>query len=98
VVGAGASGLHTAYRLAGNGLTSMVVLEAQNRQVKQFSRREFIKSYHFSFRVGGRVHTIPINNNFIELGAQWIHGEGENPLWKFAKEAKVSGFHMVFKL
>lgn len=41
-------------------------------------------------RLGGRIHTIPKDGNVIELGAQWIHGRGENPLWKFVQEHKVS--------
>lgn len=40
-------------------------------------------------RLGGRIHTIPKNGNVIELGAQWIHGRGENPLWKFVMKHKV---------
>jgi monoamine oxidase len=40
-------------------------------------------------RVGGRIHTIPVNGDWVELGAQWIHGRGENPLWKFVQENKV---------
>jgi spermine oxidase len=40
-------------------------------------------------RIGGRINSIPINDNWIEFGAQWIHGQGENPLWKFAVEKEV---------
>jgi len=36
VVGAGASGLHTAYRLAESNISKMVILEAQDRY-KKFS-------------------------------------------------------------
>ena len=41
-------------------------------------------------RLGGRVRTTSLNGQPLELGAQWIHGRGENPLWKFAEENKVS--------
>ena len=43
-------------------------------------------------RLGGRIETIPKNGNVIELGAQWIHGRGENPLWKFVVENKVLSY------
>jgi len=26
-------------------------------------------------RIGGRIHTIPVNGDVVELGAQWIHGQ-----------------------
>ena len=41
-------------------------------------------------RIGGRIHTVPFNDHVIDLGAQWIHGRGDNPLWKFVKENNVS--------
>jgi hypothetical protein len=40
-------------------------------------------------RLGGRINTFSINNNWIECGAQWIHGEGESPLWNFILEKGV---------
>jgi monoamine oxidase len=40
-------------------------------------------------RIGGRIHTVPFNDHCIDLGAQWIHGRGDNPLWKFVKENNV---------
>ena len=40
-------------------------------------------------RIGGRVHTIPFNGHWIELGAAWIHGREENLLWKFVEEKQV---------
>ena len=46
-------------------------------------------------RIGGRIHTIPVNGDWAELGAQWIHGRGENPLWKFVQENKVINFFVI---
>jgi spermine oxidase len=43
-------------------------------------------------RLGGRINSFAINNNWIECGAQWIHGEGINPLWLFVKEKGVLYF------
>ena len=40
-------------------------------------------------RIGGRINSIPFNRHWLELGAQWIHGTGDNPLWKFITENKV---------
>ena len=69
-------GLHAAYTLSEKGISDVVVLEAQER-------------------IGGRIKSQQIkgpqiNDGWIELGAQWIHGRGKNPLWKFCLEKKVS--------
>eukprot|EP00095_Tigriopus_kingsejongensis_P003306 maker-scaffold355_size198070-snap-gene-0.36 protein:Tk03306 transcript:maker-scaffold355_size198070-snap-gene-0.36-mRNA-1 annotation:"GG11620" len=40
-------------------------------------------------RVGGRIWTIPKNGSWLELGAQWIHGKGQNPLWKFVQKHQI---------
>lgn len=42
--------------------------------------------------LGGRIKTIRVNEEWLELGAQWIHGRGENPLWKFCQKAEVCQF------
>ncbi len=34
-------------------------------------------------RVGGRIHTVRLNDQPLELGAQWIHGKEGNPLWEY---------------
>ena len=41
-------------------------------------------------RVGGRIHSIPFNGHWLELGATWIHGRGENLLWKFVEKKQVN--------
>lgn len=38
---------------------------------------------------GGRVRSLPFNDGVIELGAQWIHGRGECPLWKFVNDNQI---------
>lgn len=44
-------------------------------------------------RIGGRIHTIyPDNNNALELGCQFIHGPGGNPLTPLLKR-----FHINFE-
>lgn len=41
-------------------------------------------------RIGGRIFSYPINGDWIEQGAQWIHGQGQSPLWKFVVDQKVT--------
>lgn len=41
-------------------------------------------------RIGGRIYSRSINNNWIEEGAQWIHGQGnKSALWRFVEAHKV---------
>ncbi len=40
-------------------------------------------------RIGGRIHSFAINGDWIEKGAQWIHGRGNNPLWEFVVKNQV---------
>ena len=37
-------------------------------------------------RIGGRVHTIKHRGYLLELGAQWLHGADDNPLYKWLTE------------
>lgn len=40
---------------------------------------------------GGRVHSEPIDNsarNYVELGAQWVHGEN-NPIYELANQEQL---------
>jgi len=37
-------------------------------------------------RIGGRVHSVPAADGFIDLGAAWLHGSPNNPLFPVAKE------------
>lgn len=34
-------------------------------------------------RIGGRINTVPFGSSFIDLGAQWVHGDGSggNTVW-----------------
>ena len=70
-------GLHAAYTLAEYGVKDIVVLEAQDR-------------------IGGRIYSSRINGsngNWIERGAQWIHGDSnESALWRFVLKHKVQIF------
>ena len=65
-LGAGAAGLAAASRLARSGFLNVTILEASNR-------------------IGGRVRSsleFGKNHGYVELGAQWIHGEIGNVAFK----------------
>ncbi|XP_075237369.1 spermine oxidase-like isoform X4 [Lycorma delicatula] len=38
-----------------------------------------------SNRLGGRVYTAPFGDYLIEYGAQWVHGQGGNPVYEIAE-------------
>jgi len=40
-------------------------------------------------RIGGRVNTIDYGNGFIELGAQYIHGQLNNPIFNLARDCHL---------
>ncbi|XP_046688059.1 peroxisomal N(1)-acetyl-spermine/spermidine oxidase-like isoform X2 [Homalodisca vitripennis] len=72
IVGAGMAGLGAANCLTNAGITDFIILEGQDQ-------------------AGGRVCSIPIDNSgqrYAELGAQWIHGEG-NPVFELAAEEQL---------
>ncbi|XP_029460833.1 spermine oxidase-like [Rhinatrema bivittatum] len=50
-------------------------------------------------RVGGRVQTVrPFGTNVIEMGATWIHGQKDNPLYELAREEELlaeEGIHVA---
>lgn len=37
-------------------------------------------------RIGGRIHTVPFGDNFIDMGAQWCHGEKDNVVYELVKD------------
>ena len=37
-------------------------------------------------RIGGRVHTLFDGEQAIEMGANWLHGQDDNPLVALAKQ------------
>ncbi|KAK5649620.1 hypothetical protein RI129_000649 [Pyrocoelia pectoralis] len=45
-----------------------------------------IKILEAKKEAGGRIKTIPLQNGFIDIGAQWIHGTDNNCLYRIAKE------------
>ena len=49
-----------------------------------------------SDRIGGRVWSVPFHGHMVELGAHWIQGKGESPIWKLAQKLKLAGTWSVF--
>ncbi len=39
-------------------------------------------------RIGGRIHSIDHEHSFLEIGAQFIHGQLNNPIYYIAREKK----------
>lgn len=71
IIGAGVAGISAARHLRQHGYTNVQILEAKHR-------------------IGGRIFTVPFGKsagNFVELGANWIHGASvQNPLFTTAIE------------
>ena len=42
-------------------------------------------------RLGGRVNSVVYGDGVLEMGAQWIHGRGDCPLWKFVNDNQIAG-------
>ena len=42
-------------------------------------------------RVGGRMRTTTFQNTTIELGANWVQGTKNNPIWELAKKYNLKG-------
>lgn len=38
-------------------------------------------------RIGGRIHTIPFADKFIDLGAQYVHGEKNNAIYELVNNS-----------
>ncbi|XP_042203782.1 spermine oxidase-like isoform X3 [Homarus americanus] len=70
IIGAGAAGIGAARELTSQGVTSILILEGNDR-------------------IGGRVNTIKTARGFVDLGAQWIHGEDGNAIFQFANSRNL---------
>ena len=44
--------------------------------------------YEAMERIGGRCHSIDFDKSFLEFGAQFIHGQSNNPIFYIAREKK----------
>lgn len=41
-------------------------------------------------KIGGRIRTEKINNEIYDLGASWIHGIKNNPIYEIAKKKDIN--------
>ena len=70
IVGGGIAGLAAASRLYRSGFVNVTILEASDR-------------------LGGRIHSLQVdatNHGYIEMGAEWIHGQIVNVAYKLAND------------
>ena len=70
IVGGGIAGLAAASRLYRSGFVNVTILEASDR-------------------LGGRIHSLKVdekNHGYIEMGAEWIHGQIANVAYKLAND------------
>lgn len=37
-------------------------------------------------RLGGRIHSVQFDNAFVDLGAQWCHGQDQNIVYQLVKD------------
>ncbi|MBS0922862.1 FAD-dependent oxidoreductase [Providencia sp. JGM181] len=74
VIGAGVSGLSVANQLQSQPQNS------QHKKVLILEARD---------RLGGRIHTREIDNQFYDLGASWIHGITDNPISAIAQQHHI---------
>ncbi|KAF7281754.1 hypothetical protein GWI33_004312 [Rhynchophorus ferrugineus] len=42
-------------------------------------------------RIGGRIHSVAIDDTFVDIGAQWVHGEKGNTAYEIVKDLNILG-------
>jgi Flavin containing amine oxidoreductase/FAD binding domain len=86
IIGAGMAGLGAARTLCQAGRTNFTILEGSFcTNVANLISKLFDIAQNYA---GGRACTVRWGDGstFVENGAQWIHGEHGNPLYKFAQQ------------
>ncbi|KAL5050180.1 hypothetical protein BDW71DRAFT_204233 [Aspergillus fruticulosus] len=63
------------------GLRCADILIQNGAQVTVFEARD---------RVGGRVHQSTVGNHLVDMGPNWIHGAGENPILAIAQATRTT--------
>ena len=63
-----------------SGLSVANQLQSQHKKVLILEARN---------RLGGRIHTQEIDNQFYDLGASWIHGITNNPINAIAQQHHI---------
>ncbi|KAL4810355.1 hypothetical protein BDV18DRAFT_130827 [Aspergillus unguis] len=64
-----------------SGLRCADILIQNGAQVTIFEARD---------RVGGRVHQSKVGEHLVDMGPNWIHGAGENPIMDIASQTKAT--------
>lgn len=89
IVGAGLAGLAAAFNLYKNGFKNILIFEAQNRIGGRVHTIPFGICYSRIFYLVLYINYLILENRFLELGAQWLHGEKGNPLYELAKKKNL---------
>ena len=84
IIGGGISGLAAASELVDNGISNIVILEAQDYVG---GRTNTVKTGKIILKfLQKRLHHIIIDSGVsVEYGAQWIHGSEGNPIYEYCK-------------
>ncbi|XP_026479208.1 LOW QUALITY PROTEIN: uncharacterized protein LOC113385573 [Ctenocephalides felis] len=83
VIGAGISGLAAAHTLLKTNLSKLFI----NSSIKSDGICS-VKILEAKSRPGGRINTVNFGNDFVEAGAQWLHGS-KNALFKVSDHYKL---------
>ena len=90
VIGGGMSGLAACVELQKTGICDIILIEATEHLGGRIRTVPFRKLYCIVYWLlysrSNKISLIFVveEDHFIEMGAQWIHGTKENPLFKLA--------------
>ncbi|CAF0978123.1 unnamed protein product [Brachionus calyciflorus] len=71
--------MHQKVIIIGAGISGLAAAKRFNE--KGFSDYIILESNSY---IGGRINTMPFQKSFIEIGAQWMHGTVNNPVYDIA--------------
>eukprot|EP00794_Sanderia_malayensis_P016722 gene16722-18416_t len=72
--------------IAGAGISGIsAAVELSRNQINNFMVLEGDRV------IGGRIKEMKLGNMNVEIGANWIHGTANNPLYEMAKKYKIKG-------
>ncbi len=90
VVGAGIAGLATAYYAKGNKLYTKYISPSNFNNEEIIVKKILI--LEGNNRIGGRINTDRTLGVPVDLGASWIHGTENNPIYGLAQKSNLQTF------